>query len=250
MRCSPGATWSTASAIDDGPAIERGGPSALLLAGVALVPSSWRRDQEVVVKIVEVFADVRCPFTHVGLRRLVQQRNEAGAEVALWVRAWPLELVNSAPLEGTLIAEEVEELRDQVAPDLFSGFDVAHYPASSLPALGLAAAAYRQDVSTGERASLALREAMFEKGIDIAEPDELARIASEVGLHGPRDGHQAVLDDWAEGRRRDVVGSPHFFVDGLGFFCPSLRIARVDGHLHISNDAAAFQAFVQQCLTG
>src|SRR5580765_3971359 len=97
------------------------------------------------MKTVEVFADVRCPFAHVGLRRLAGRLAAAGADVAFWVRAWPLELVNGAPLEGALIAEEVDELCDQVAPDLFAGFDPSRYPATSLPALGLAASAYRQD---------------------------------------------------------------------------------------------------------
>ena len=95
--------------------------------------------------VVEVFADVCCPFTHVGLRRLVQRRDEVGGDLELVVRAWPLELVNGAPLDGDLIAEEIEELRKQVAADLFVGFDRGRFPATSLPALELAAAAYRHD---------------------------------------------------------------------------------------------------------
>jgi len=200
------------------------------------------------MRTVEVFADVRCPFAHVGLRRLVARRDAAGADVALWIRAWPLELVNGAPLEGALIAEEVDELRDQVAPDLFAGFDPSHYPPTSLPALGLAAAAYRQDPSLGERASLMLRDAMFEQGRDIAQSEELYHLADDLGLDGPIDAAAVVLDDWDEGRRRGVVGSPHFFVDGNGFFCPALQIERLDGHLHIAYDLDRFEAFVERCL--
>jgi predicted DsbA family dithiol-disulfide isomerase len=200
------------------------------------------------MKTVEVFADVRCPFAHVGIHRLLRRRAAVGADVALWVRAWPLELVNGAPLEGALISEEVGELRDQVAPDLFGGFNQSRYPPTSLPALGLAAAAYRQDPSLGERASLMLRDAMFEHGRDIAQPDELARLACELGLAGPLDAAQAVLDDWDEGRRRGVIGSPHFFVDGDSFFCPALQIERIDGHLHIAYDVETFEAFVERCL--
>lgn len=48
---------------------------------------------------VEVFADLGCPFTHVGLRRLLARRAElARDEPVLLVRAWPLELVNGQPL--------------------------------------------------------------------------------------------------------------------------------------------------------
>jgi hypothetical protein len=49
-------------------------------------------------RLVEVFADVGCPFAHVGLRRFVERRDELGRDdVVLWVRAWPLELVNARP---------------------------------------------------------------------------------------------------------------------------------------------------------
>jgi hypothetical protein len=83
------------------------------------------------VTVSEVFADVRCPFTHVGLRRLVEHRNRTGADITLWVRAWPLELVNAAPLDDQLIAHEVVELRRQVAPELFDGFRASRFPAGS-----------------------------------------------------------------------------------------------------------------------
>jgi 2-hydroxychromene-2-carboxylate isomerase len=58
-----------------------------------------------------------------------------------------------------------------------------------------------------------------------------------------------VLADWHEGQRRGVIGSPHFFVGGADFFCPTLRIERVDGHLHISRDLARFDDFLERCTT-
>src|SRR5947209_6984790 len=94
---------------------------------------------------IEVFADVACPFTHVGLRRFVSQREASGRrDLVLRVRAWPLELVNGVPLDAAFIAEEVGDLRAQVAPALFAGFDERRFPHSSLPALALAAAAYEE----------------------------------------------------------------------------------------------------------
>ena len=202
--------------------------------------------------MIEVFADVRCPFTHVGLRRLVGQRATLGRDdVVVRVRAWPLELVNDAPLDGRLIAEEVDELRAQVAPDLFVGFDPGQFPASSLPALVLAAAAYDHSASQGEAVSLAVRDALFEQGRDIASPEVLLDIAGAAGIDLPTGGmRQRVLDDWQEGRERGVVGSPHFFVGTADFFCPSLDITRVDGHLRITSDRAAFDAFLERCLDG
>ena len=67
--------------------------------------------------VIEVFADVACPFTHVGLRRFADRRAELGRhDVTLRVRAWPLEVVNGQPLDPRFIAEEIEDIRQQVAP--------------------------------------------------------------------------------------------------------------------------------------
>jgi predicted DsbA family dithiol-disulfide isomerase len=201
------------------------------------------------VAVIEVFADVRCPFTHVGLRRLVERRAAVGGhDVTLLVRAWPLELVNGAPLDPDLIAEEVDEIRAQVAPDLFAGFDRGEFPSTSLPALALAAAGYADGPAAGEAVSLSLRDALFEDGRDIASPDVQRAIAGAAGIDLPgEDMQKRVLDDWAEGRARGVIGSPHFFLGDDGFFCPSLDISRVDGHLRITSDPAAFDAFLERC---
>jgi predicted DsbA family dithiol-disulfide isomerase len=198
---------------------------------------------------VEVFADVLCPFTHVGLRRLVDRRRALGrTEPLLVVRAWPLELVNGQPLAAELVAEEVAALRASVAPDLFTGFDPARFPSSALPALGLAARARRTGPLVAEQCSLALRHALFEEGRDIAQPDELARIADECGIDGARGEDQAaVLADLDLGRSLGVIGSPHFFVGGEGFFCPSLDIERVDGRLEIRIDAEGFTELTERC---
>lgn len=200
--------------------------------------------------MIEVFADIVCPFTHVGLRRLVERRAAAGRTVpVLHVRAWPLELVNGEPLAGDFVAEEVAALREMVAPDLFGGFDAARFPSTSLPALTLVAAAYRRDVQLGEHVSLRLRDALFEEGADIGALDVLAEIATANGLDVPEVGDRdAIMADLDEGRRRGVDGSPHFFLGSEGFFCPSLEITRVAGHLQVAFDAARFEQFARQAL--
>lgn len=198
---------------------------------------------------IEVFADVRCPFTHLGLRRFVDRRQVLRRpDVRLRVRAWPLELVNGEPLDPDLIEEEVAELRRQVAPELFGGFSREIFPATSLPALRLAAAAYEHGVEAGEQVSLALRGALFEEGLDIADPTVLADIAGAVGIAiDDSRGAEAPIADWREGRRRGVVGSPHFFVSGEGFFCPSLDITRDDGVLKIRVDEPGLETFLERC---
>jgi predicted DsbA family dithiol-disulfide isomerase len=195
--------------------------------------------------MIEVFADIVCPFTHVGLQRLVAHRREIGDNTVIRVRAWPLELVNGKPLAAAFVAEEVAELRAQVAPDLFVGFAETQFPATSLPALDLAAAAYRRSTPAGEQVSLALRHALFEEGRDISSPAVLADIARSHDLRptGQRD-RAAVVDDWEQGRERGVLGSPHFFVDGDDFFCPSLEITRVENHVQIRRDDAGFERFL------
>ena len=179
---------------------------------------------------IEVFADVVCPFTHVGLRRLADARRDRRSPGSLRVRAWPLEWVNGHPLERELAAREIEALRTAVAPDLFTGFDAAQFPTTSIPAFGLVAAAYSLDDSTGEAVSLAVRDALFERGLDVTDADVLRAIGARFGVV-PFTGRAAVAAceaDWARGKARGVKGSPHFFVGDADWFCPSLVI-RHDG---------------------
>jgi predicted DsbA family dithiol-disulfide isomerase len=198
--------------------------------------------------MIEVFADVLCPFTHVGLRRLTDRRDRLGSRAVVAVKAWPLEAVNGEPVDCEAVAEEVAELRRQVAPDLFTAFDPSHFPTTSIPALAVAAAAYRQDLRLGEQVSLALRNALFEQGLDISDSEVLDDVVRAHDLHPePRD-DAAVINQWHEGRRRGVIGSPHFFANGVGVFCPSLEITRVDGRLQIAADPEALEHFLETAL--
>jgi 2-hydroxychromene-2-carboxylate isomerase len=197
---------------------------------------------------IEVFADVVCPFTHVGLRRLIALRQQMHREdVAIRVRAWPLELVNGERVPRELLVEEVSDLRQTVAPDLFTAFNPDLFPMTSLPALALAASAYRIDMRRGEQVSLELRQALFEEGRSLTDAAELLRIGRLATVDDIRAGDADVHADYAEGRDRGVIGSPHFFVGDDDFFCPTLAIERVDGHLSISFDAAGFDEFIDRC---
>lgn len=183
------------------------------------------------MRTVEVFADILCPFTHVGLHTLIDRRTERGlTEPRLRIRAWPLELVNEAPLDRHHIAAEITALRDSVRPDLFAGFSTDSFPQTSMAAFALTAAADRTDDPVViEEVGMALRNAVFEEGIDIGRADLVAPIAARLGLE-PLDDEStaaAVRADWDEGSSRGVVGSPHFFTDdGGSWFCPGLDISR------------------------
>src|ERR1035437_3738851 len=99
------------------------------------------------MNIIEVYAYVWCPFAHVGLRCVVASLRRCVVErrasmnredIHLNIRAWPLELVNRSPLDPDITARHVQELRSQVAPDLFRRFDPENFPQTTLPSLALA----------------------------------------------------------------------------------------------------------------
>ena len=183
------------------------------------------------MRTVEVFADILCPFTHVGLHTLIDRRTERGlSEPRLRIRAWPLELINGKPLDPNHIDAEITALRDSVRPDLFAGFSVDTFPMTSMAAFALTAAADRSgDPALSEAVGMALRDALFEQGLDIGRPDVVEAIARRFSLEplNPDDTAAAVRADWDEGSSRGVVGSPHFFTDDGGtWFCPGLDISR------------------------
>lgn len=175
---------------------------------------------------IEVFADIVCPFTHVGLRRLNETSRTRGSRLSLRVRAWPLEWINGVPLGPGLLAQEIEALRGQVAPELFTGFDASLFPLSSIPALGLTSAAYALDESLGLTVGLALRDALFEQGKDISDGAVLAEIGRTFGVEPPdrTDAEAALRSEWELGTARGVQGSPHFFIASHSWFCPGLEI--------------------------
>ena len=201
--------------------------------------------------VLEVFADIWCPFAHVGLQTVHEQRARTGrTDVAIWVRAWPLELVNGAPLDAPVTLEHANELREQVAPNLFRHFDLSRFPGSTLDALSLANRAYRTDPEVGERVSFALRDALFEYGRDISDRSTLELLARDLGVVMPDESDYAgVMADWHEGQRRGVLGSPHFFCGDDDVFCPSLDITKgpVKG-VSIVKDASRLTAFLARCL--
>ena len=201
--------------------------------------------EEAAMELLEVYADVACPFAHAGLARFVAFRDgRCLTEPRLHVRAWPLELVNGSPFDGYALAPKVAALRAEVAPDRFSGFDPASFPRSSLSAMVAEAAAHRTSPDVGERFSLAVRSALFDDGQDVSDPEVLARLRSSCGVEEPTSADVAtVRTDYEIGIQRGVRGSPHFFAAGDSFFCPSLRIDHGDDGYEVSFDSDGFHRF-------
>jgi 2-hydroxychromene-2-carboxylate isomerase len=107
------------------------------------------------------------------------------------------------------------------------------------------AAAYRHGVRAGEEFSFAVRHALFEDGLDVSDGRVLQALLEQQGVDGPSDDdRRAVHDDLADGQRRGVAGSPHFFTADGSFFCPSLDIEHDGDGYAVSFDAEGFQEFV------
>ena len=120
------------------------------------------------------------------------------------------------------------------------------FPSTSLPALAIEAELHAADHVAGERFSMLVRTSLFEDGSDISAPATLAELAASP----PRGtGEAQVLADWHEGKARNVKGSPHFFVDGARFFCPSMKIDTDGDQLEIEFDEEGFTTFLDRCLT-
>lgn len=194
---------------------------------------------------VEIFADMLCPFAHVGIHRVLEARlDRGGSSPKLWIRAWPLETINDGPFDGDLLADEVAALRAGVAPELFAGFDPKTFPATAIPAFATAAAGYRIASAVGEAVSIDLRNRLWEHGQDIADPGVLAEVAETHGFEVTDEDRATVETDHSEGEARGVIGSPYFFAGGDGFFCPTFAVAHDDGGFHVTPDPQRFSAFV------
>lgn len=200
---------------------------------------------------IEVFADIWCPFAHVGLREARRVRDASGRDdVTFLIRPWPLELVNGVGLDPQVTARHVHELREQVAPELFIGFDQNSFPRSTLPALALVSAGYDRDVATGEALSWTLRDALFESGLDISDPGLLLEVAESFDLGDHEVGSETIETQWHQGQARGVKGSPHFFCGTHDAFCPALDISRDElGDLTLRTNAQRLSAFLHECLT-
>ena len=158
--------------------------------------------------------------------------------------------MNGQPLDAGPVGDKIEALRAFAAADLFAGFDPDHFPATTIPALELSARAYAKGERAGEAVGLALRDAVFEHGLDVSDGAVLASIATAHGLDADDLDVERplVLADWEDGRARGVVGSPHWFCDGGDYFCPTLVITHDHGQLVVAPDEQGLETFLAGCL--
>jgi hypothetical protein len=99
--------------------------------------------------------------------------------------------------------------------------------------------------------SLALRTELFERGHDISDPLVLEPIMRRYAVRADESDVASVYVDLAEGRRRGVIGSPHFFVADRSWFCPALDVHRdPGGRLAVRLRHAEFDDFMRSCFGG
>lgn len=197
-------------------------------------------------RTIEVFADITCPFTHIGLKIVVAEVAALDVEIEVKVRAWPLEWVNGSMADPVAIGDKIALITEQLSVTDFDGFRTDRWPRTTIPALNLAAAGYEIDPATGLAASLHLRSLVFEHGRDVSDSDVLAEVAASFGLPVPQtDPSPWVVADYEDGKRRGVRGSPDFFVGDDEFFCPSLDLGHTDdGTLTSSFDADGLRQLI------
>ena len=199
---------------------------------------------------MEIYADIWCPFAYVGLLAAQTERERLGRSGEIFmIRAWPLELVNGIALDANKTARNVRQLREQVAPHLFQGFDETRFPRSTLSALALSSAAYKISPEIGEDISYELRSLFFEGGVDISEPEVLADLAGRYRIDAANGFDQTdVVKEWHAGQSRGVLGSPHFFCHDVNLFCPSLSINHDEnGALTIRRNSETLRKFLDDC---
>lgn len=200
-------------------------------------PAIHRRDLTPPRGVIVVFADIWCSFAHIAIHRLHVTRQRLGLtnRVVFDLRAFPLELLNTAPSPRPGTDSEVARLA-ALEPDagwqLWQAKDWT-YPSTMLPALEAVQAAKEQGLHAAEALDRALRRAFWAESrnvsyvktiLDVADktPEvDTAALAAALG-----DGRaRAVLTRQAEIAATDtVVCSPHLFLpDGTDSANPGIR---------------------------
>ena len=96
-----------------------------------------------------------------------------------------------------------------------------------------------------------MRRALFEEGRAVSSEAVLRSVRQALEVPEPTDADWAAVSaDLKEGRRRGVLGSPHFFTRDGSFYCPSLSISHDESGYEVHFDQAGFQRFVSAAFSG
>jgi predicted DsbA family dithiol-disulfide isomerase len=194
--------------------------------------------------IVEIYADVYCPWTYLTVFRLRQIWPAYAGRLELRWRALSLEYINRQGTPKPLLEVELDLIR-QIEPALplrrWERPDW-HWPVTFWPAFEALAGAQAQGHDAADAMSWALRRAFFAEGRSPALRHELLAIAEHVAAEAPLDLGRFEAD-WDAGRHKAEViadsrrgwhelkvdGSPTFLLpDGAQVSSPGLGAADID----------------------
>jgi predicted DsbA family dithiol-disulfide isomerase len=181
--------------------------------------------------MLTVFSDLHCPWAYVFSIRLRRALAALADPPPVRWRSWPLELVNERGTPWATVTAEIPALA-QLEPDSFRLPRRETWPSTLLPAMeAVKVAEALGGPSAADRYDAAARHAFFVGRCDLSIRPTLLALATEAGLSAERfaelfddGGHRrAVLEDFREGGRLGVKGSPHVFLpDGSGHFNPGI----------------------------
>lgn len=193
-------------------------------------------DVSVAPGTIAVFADPGCPWAHVGVSRLHRARRSAGLvdEVAIDIRAFPLELINERPTPFGGLQSEIPPLQaiePRAGWELWSG-EASAWPVTMLPPMEAVEAAKEQGLEASAHLDHELRRAFFGQSRCISMRHVILEVAEGCGRVDV-DALAEALDDgrargpmlepyWAHGGT--VQGSPHVFLpDGTSSHNPGIE---------------------------
>ena len=132
--------------------------------------------------VVVVYSDIWCSFAHIGIHRLHTARTRLGLDddVAFDLRAFPLELLNSAPSPRTGTDSEVARngaLEPDAGWQLWQRPDYT-YPTTMLPALEAVQAAKDQSFAAAEALDLGLRRGFWAESRCVSYRREILDLAA------------------------------------------------------------------------
>lgn len=168
---------------------------------------------------IAIYSDIACPWATVTVHRLRRARDAHGLAVVFDQRAWPLEWVNKGGTPRHIVEPETAVLA-QHEPELFSRFQGASWPSTTLPAFELVAAARRAfGLRAAEDVDYHLRLRFFRDSADVSLRHELWQAAADAGLNADKvlnvwqtePVRADVVADYARSHELPIQGSPQIF---------------------------------------
>lgn len=174
---------------------------------------------------VEIFSDVVCPWCYVGharFARAAQAFRDKGGTIEVTMR--PFQLNPDAPAEGEPLLPALErkfggnvaQMTSRVT-EVAAGeglelrFDQA-ISANTLEAHRLVEVATGQ--GKGEEMADLLFRAHFTDGLNVGDPEVLAKLAAEAGVRDTGEGAAEVREQIARAGRLGITGVPLFLFEG------------------------------------